>query len=277
MFEAIDRIFFMSDLDGTLLPSTKILSREDCAAIERFRRDGGKFSFATGRTLQSAKQYLEQLSIDQPVILYNGACIYDPKADQIRYLAPLPEKACAYVKMILEAFPQIGAEVLRPDGTYIIRSNSYEEAHAKYCSVPPIYCTLDEVPEGEWLKVLFAFSPEELETLISYVAEQHFEGVSFIRSEAIFYEMLPEGVSKGSALNICRKQWIPDGMTVVAAGDYHNDLELIQNADFGAAPSNAQDCVKEAADYVMKASCDAHAVAELISVLYSKISKMEVL
>ncbi|MBQ8687881.1 MAG: Cof-type HAD-IIB family hydrolase [Ruminococcus sp.] len=271
MFEAINRIFLMSDLDGTLLPSDKVLSQKDCEAIERFRRDGGKFAFATGRTLQSAMQYMKQLSIDQPVILYNGACIYDPVGDKILYTASLPENAYDYTKTILERFPQVGAEILRPDGTYIIKLNSYEEEHAKYCSVPPVYCTLDEVPKGEWLKVLFAFGPEELEELIVYADAQHFEGVSFIRSEAIYYEMLPEGISKGSALDVCRRIWNFNDMTIVAAGDYYNDLEMIRSADFGAAPANAQTCVKDAADYVLTATSDGGAVAELISVLYSKI------
>ncbi len=271
MFESIDRVFFMSDLDGTLLPSNKVLSQTDRAAIDRFRKDGGKFAFATGRTLQSAVQYLEELSIDQPVILYNGACVYDPVKDKILYLSSLPENACTIIKDILERFPHAGAEILRPDGTYIINLNSYEEEHAKYSAIPPIYCTLDEVPEGEWLKVLFAMSPEDLETLITYVAEHAFEGVSFIRSEAIFYEMLPEGISKGSALSVCREILDLAGMTIVAAGDYHNDLELIQNADFGAAPANAQTCVQEAADYIAATSSDEGAIAEIISVLYSKI------
>ena len=271
MFEAIDSIFIMSDLDGTLLPSDKILSQKDRVAVERFRRDGGRFAFATGRTLQSAMQYIKELSIDQPVILYNGAAVYDPVKEKILHLSPLPKEALSYTKTILEKFPSVGAEVLRPDGTYIVNVNSYEKEHAAYCSVPPIYCTLDEVPEGDWLKVLFALSPEELEKLALYAAKQNFKGISFVRSEAIFYEMLPEGVSKGRALETCRALPNLNGLTIVAAGDYHNDLELVQNADFGAAPANAQACVKAAADYVLSASNDEGAIAELISVLYSKI------
>lgn len=271
MFESIDKVFLMTDLDGTLLSKDKSVSPRNIEAIERFRSKGGRFSIATGRTLQTAIKYIEEYKVTDPVILYNGSCIYDPSEKSIIYALFLPDRAYEYTVKILEAFPQAGAEVLRPDGTYIIRLNSYEEEHADYCTVPPIYCTIDEMPRDMWLKVLFAMSSDDISKLHQYALKQNFEGVSFVRSEEIFYEMLAEGVSKGSALNECRKLLKNENLTFAAAGDFHNDLELVRNADLGAAPSNAQECVKEAADIVLNASCDEGAIAELISVIESKI------
>lgn len=276
MFEAINKVYLMTDLDGTLLTSEKKISNADLEAIERFRKNGGRFAFATGRTLQSAMQYIEELKIDSPVIMYNGACIYDPVSEKILYSHALQHDAYDFTMEIFDAFPEVGAEILTPDGTYIIKCNSYEKEHAAYCS-DPIYCTIDDVPKGQWLKVLFAMSPSDIERLKEYTEKRHFEGVTFIRSENIFYEMLPYGISKGSALNECRRLEKNENITFAAAGDYNNDLELIINADFGAAPANAIDCVKDAADYIMKASCDEGAISELISVIESKVKKMEVL
>ncbi len=271
MFESIDRVFLVTDLDGTLLSEDKTICPKNIEAIERFRAKGGRFSIATGRTLQTTIRYVEELSITDPMILYNGACVYDPVREKILHLSPLPETAYEYAKRIFEAFPQIGAEVLRPDGTYMVKMNSYEEKHAEYCTVPPVYCTIDEVPEGEWLKILFAMSPEEIEKLIEFAGAEGFGGVSFVRSDAIFYEMLPGGISKGSALNECRRILASDNLTFAAVGDYHNDLEMVINADIGAAPSNAQQCVREAADVKLRASCSDGAIAEFISVIESKI------
>lgn len=271
MFESIDKVFLITDLDGTLLSSDKTICPENTAAVARLRKNGGRFSIATGRTLQTAVRYIEELEITDPVILYNGSCIYDPEKDRILYTSPLTDKAYEYALRIFDAFPQVGAEVLRPDGTYMVRMNSYEEDHANYCTVPPIYCSIDEVPKGEWLKILFAMSPEDISKLAEFCDSQAFEGVSFVRSDDIFYEMLPAGTSKGSALNVLRSILSEEKLTFAAAGDYHNDQELVKNADLGAAPSNAQECVKEAADIVLKASCDEGAIAELISVIESKI------
>ena len=71
----LSNIFLITDMDGTLLPENKILSDRDKSAIKRFRKDGGKFTIATGRTLQSALKYIKELEIDLPVILYNGSLL----------------------------------------------------------------------------------------------------------------------------------------------------------------------------------------------------------
>ena len=47
----------LSDMDGTLLNSKKQITAVDRAAIERFTRLGGRFTVATGRTIQSFEQY----------------------------------------------------------------------------------------------------------------------------------------------------------------------------------------------------------------------------
>ena len=271
MFESIDKVFLITDLDGTLLTSEKEFNPADIEVIDRFRSQGGRFSIATGRTLQTAKKIAEDLKVTDPIIMYNGSCIYDPVKKEILHTSPLPENAYDYAVKIMEAFPQIGAELLRPDGTYIIKLNAVEKEHALYCTVPPIYCQIDDVPKGEWLKILFAMEPEEIDELGEFVNTQNCEGVTFVRSDKVFFEMLAEGTSKGSALNVCRNILKNENLTFAAAGDFHNDVELLKNADLGAAPSNAQDCAKEAADIVLNASCDEGAIAELISVIESKI------
>lgn len=57
----------------------------------------------------------------------------------------------------------------------------------------------EEIPEG-WLKVLFAIAPERMPDLIAYFAAQNWDCADFVQSEARFYEMLPKGATKGSAL-----------------------------------------------------------------------------
>jgi hydroxymethylpyrimidine pyrophosphatase-like HAD family hydrolase len=159
----------------------------------------------------------------------------------------------------------------------VIRRNAYEDDHIQVCGVEPIFCALEAVPEGEWLKVLFATSADVVDAMAQDAAWKSYPEVSFVRSSDHFYEMLPAGVTKGSALAVYRQMLYPDGITTVAVGDYQNDLEMIVAADFGAVPSNGQACVKAAADYVLERSCDSGAVAELIAVINSKISKTEVL
>lgn len=81
-----DDVLFFSDYDDTLYSHHLEVSAENKAAIRYFIQEGGRFSIATGRahrtfTPQIAKEGLE---FNAPVVLSNGAAIYDYSQD--RYL-----------------------------------------------------------------------------------------------------------------------------------------------------------------------------------------------
>lgn len=110
--------------------------------------------------------------------------------------------------------------------------------------------------------------PSQITKLGEYVKTRNFP-VDFVRSHDIFIEMLPKGSSKGAALKEYIKLLNMEKYTVIAAGDYNNDIEMLQFADFGAATANAQQDVKDIADITLKNSSDENAIAELIDMIYS--------
>ncbi len=261
--QSLENTMLITDLDGTLLPASKEISVADAAAISQFRAKGGKFAIATGRTLQAAQRYLKKLHPNIPVILFNGAAIYDPVAEKWLYTEELPLEAAAITRQVLEAFPDVSAEILRTDGTYVSRMTPYEKEHLEICQVEPILAMPEEIPHG-WLKVLFAIAPERMPDLIAYFQEQNWTCADFVQSEARFYEMLPKGVTKGSALRRYRTICGAEGWHIVAAGDFDNDLDMLRVADTSACPSNAQPCIKEIANIQLMHSCEENAIAELI-------------
>ena len=264
----LSKYFLITDLDGTLLPNNKILSDIDKNAIHKFVQDGGKFTIATGRTLQSTQRYIDELEIEMPVIMYNGSLIYDNTEKKVLYTDELPVDAENIAKDLLNFMENPGSEILRLDNIYIICNNEYEEEHTQICKVNPLYMPLSEVPGGGWFKILFATSPEEISRLEEYVKTKDYP-VDFVRSHDIFFEMLPKGSSKGAALEEYLKIMKMQGVKVVAAGDYHNDIEMLAAADCGAATANAQQIVKDKADIVLSATSNEGAIAELIGKIYS--------
>ena len=76
----IKNVLVVSDLDGTLIPLSGKISRKNIEAVHCFLAAGGTFTAATGRSPSIAQPYFEQLSITTPVIVNNGAAIYDPVA-----------------------------------------------------------------------------------------------------------------------------------------------------------------------------------------------------
>lgn len=271
MFEDISKVILLSDLDGTLLDSHKQITDTDREAIERFMALGGHFTVATGRTIQSFEQFLSIIAIKEPVIMYNGAAIYDYAGNSALYTHPLPEGCRGMTAALLEAMPEAGGEVLRTDGTYVFRNTDYQQLHTRLCGIVPEYAELEDIEEGGWLKVLFSLAPEDVTHL--ELLTRHFgfdKQVSFVRSADIFLEMLPLGVSKGSALEQYRKLPGYEGFTFVSVGDFDNDIEMIKAADLGACPANAEEDVRAAADLVLSKTNDEGAVAELIDHIISK-------
>ncbi len=258
------KVWIISDLDGTLLPSDKKPLERDLAAIRAFEQAGGHFAIATGRTIQAAEQYQLMLGLQTPMIVYNGAAIYDSQRREVMFSQCLPQNARVMTQEIMAAYPGIGVEVLRAENAYVVRNNEQEKQHIALCGVSPCYCTLEEVPEDNWLKVLFAAPPEEIPALAAYIDAQKYENVDFIRSANIFYEMLPKGVTKGSALTAYRALPGMEDAVFVAVGDYDNDLAMLRAADFSAAPANALPEVKAAANLVLEHTCEEGAMEELI-------------
>lgn len=64
-------------MDGTLLNSSNEITPDTIKIIRRAVSAGLIFSICTGRPVQGARRYQEQLGIQGPVITYNGAMILD--------------------------------------------------------------------------------------------------------------------------------------------------------------------------------------------------------
>ena len=82
----------------------------------------------------------------------------------------------------------------------------------------------------------------------------------------MLYEILPKGVSKGSALPILAKSLGVDMKNTIAVGDYDNDITMLKAAGVGYAVSNATAAAKAAADKIT-VSNEEHAIAKIISEL----------
>ncbi len=88
---APDRTLYISDLDGTLLQSNAALSAFAIAALRELIAAGMMFSIATARSAASTRTILAPLPLSLPVILMNGAQIFDPAGDrylQVEYIPP---------------------------------------------------------------------------------------------------------------------------------------------------------------------------------------------
>ena len=269
----ISKVLLITDMDGTFLPASKIPTPKTLAAVKRFEEAGGRFSIATGRAIQAARQYFDMVNVNCPIIMSNGGMVYDIHTKEQIYNVFLPSFAADIVKEILVDNPYVGCEVLTVNEVYVPSMTPMEKRHNEICKLIPVPRAVDEIPDKNWYKVLFAVEPERMDELINYVAKKGYKGVDFVRSSIEYYEILPQNISKGTALEELRKACGMDDFTFVAAGDYNNDIELLQAADVAYCPSNAAEEVKKVADKVFEQSCEEDFIAAVIDEIFEKLKK----
>ncbi len=251
MADKISEILVVSDMDGTLLTPDMRLLPANIEAIRLFRAMGGHFTVATGRTPASVELYPQLCALLDPVITCGGGVIYDTAKHEILRYSTLPPTAVRKVlHEVQQNFPQVGIMVSGDDlRLYKLASSPnlqrlIEDEQMTYFERP-----LDNLPE-HWIKVLFAAEPKELEKLDAYIAEHSYPGMQFLHTGEYYFEVMPQGVSKGSALaQLCELLGIPADNTY-AIGDYYNDIALMRSAGCAVAVSNAPIDVQEVANEV---------------------------
>ncbi len=242
-------MLLFTDLDGTLLTHDKRISDESVAAISRLRAHGGDVTVATGRSVESARRYVDMAGITLPVIVYNGVMIYDYKSEKTLWNDMLTDKAFNYVKIIKDRFSNVGIEVLRNDKIYVIASNRHVKEHIEIEMLEYVSCELSETPKN-WFKVLMALDECDIPTLAEFINEQGFEDVYCIQTSRNYFEMLPKGSSKGNAMKILCSLLGKDIKDTAAIGDYNNDCEMIEYSRVGGAMGSAPDSVKSVSDVI---------------------------
>lgn len=261
-------ILIVSDLDGTLIADDSKIPERNFAAIERFKAGGGKFAIATGRSMESGRNYISPAKPNAPCVLLNGAMLYDYEQKKIIWDHPLPSSSAEYLRRVLECFPEVGIEVFSERSIYVIKDTPGVRRHIKWESLTARESKLEEI-ENRCYKSLLVMNPEWMEEVQSFVESFPHEGVRFVSSSPIFLEMLPAGVDKSVAFSkLLQILKIPRGNSY-AVGDYYNDLELLSAAGTGAVPENAPREVKEKASLLL-CHCRDGAVADLIERIEAK-------
>lgn len=255
----------VSDIDGTLVDYDGYLSEKNLRAIEDFIKKGGKFTLATGRSVQSARKYVEMVKPNAPVILLNGVMVYDYSNEKALYKAVLPCSSESIIKKVISAFPDVGVGVHTDGRLFIVNSTTLTDDYIMHEHSNAFKASIKDLPE-EIMKIIFMAPEKRCDELQRYVESLSLEGVQCLRSSSIYFEILPDGLSKGIALEKLVKLLDIEIEKTVAVGDYYNDIDLIVRAGVGLAVENAVDELKEAADFTLS-DCTEGAVAEAVEYL----------
>lgn len=265
MFNNYSKYLLISDLDGTLINSQHFISQENLDAISFFINNGGSFAIATGRSKDNIRPYIENLTLNGPCILYNGGGIYNFQEE--RFLATeLMDKSLVeeYIIYCMKNYKNMVVEIFTPDMLYIVTPDHILDPYVEREKQVYLRTTLDEAMKMDWIKVLIYDSPESLQKAQSMLKNYNFlDKVDSFFSQVFYLELIKKGISKGAALERLKNSNQYSDKTIIAVGDYDNDVEMISSADVGIAVSNARECVKDVAD-IVTVSNDENALHDII-------------
>ena len=259
-----DGILFCTDLDGTLLKNDGTISQENIDAIEYFKREGGRFTFITGRMPFFASHVYNAIKPNAPFGCVNGGGLYDHIEQKYIWTCEMGDDVEELIRAIDESLPEVGIQVNTFSNTYFCKENLTMQYFREATGLENLVCHYTEVtdPIG---KIIFGSEDDdeilEIERILrSHPLAQNFD---FVRSERTLFEILPKGIGKGTTITkLCQYLGIDPNKTI-AIGDYNNDITMFRAAKIGIAVSNACDDAKAAAD-LTTVSNEEHAIAQVI-------------
>lgn len=119
-----------------------------------------------------------------------------------------------------------------------------------------------------WFKLLVVIKKKDYDGCMEYISKRSVPGTRVISTTYELIEILPEGSSKGNALEAMLEIKEINRENLAVIGDFYNDLEMIRMAGVGAAVAGAPDEVLDEADFI-SGSCKDGAVADLVEYLES--------
>lgn len=234
----------VTDFDDTFCPEHGApVPEENRRAARRFMDEGGLFTIATGRDVRSYYSIRDKFTVNAPLVLSNGAVIFDGESGESWYESFLPFSCRNDLTAARDAFPGTGMEVHRGADVRVCGSNATLEKHLSRMGVP-----VSEADPGHilypWTKVVLV-APDELRAesetahaLCAWIAAQFPGRYEAVPSGALV-DVVAAGSDKGSGVRRLAEflDILPEN--IVCIGDGWNDIPMLRAAGRAFAPETA--------------------------------------
>ncbi|MEZ0537815.1 Cof-type HAD-IIB family hydrolase [Caldicellulosiruptoraceae bacterium PP1] len=239
------------DLDDTFLNDNVSISPKNKKAIEFLKENDIKIAIATGRPFPSTKRFVDELTLDMPIITYQGAMVYDIKNKKKIYSKEVPIDLAKKLLDISEK-ERIHIHLYINDVWFVREYNEKTEFYKNLTGLTPtiekdLYKILTDNPS----KVLFFDEHDRLEEIKKQVHEIIKDTLETTFSKPFFLEFTNKEATKGQALKfLAEEHYNIKKEEVMAVGDQLNDLSMIEYAGIGVAVANGHEELKKHATFV---------------------------
>lgn len=243
-----------SDLDGTLLGAGGAVSARTRRAVEAIAAAGIHVVAATGRSQWTARPLIEPVTGIELVVCSNGASLYDVRQDVSLAEYPIPDPVIdAILTGLAERFPgclygwETSADLFY-DGGFVDYRPALDRLPSPDLAVGPRPAPIR--------KLMIAHRDVQHYALLDALTPLLPPDCLASTSGAPFVEVTGDGVHKAFGLQqVCARLGVAAD-EVLAFGDNHNDLAMLQWAGRGVAMANAQPVVLDAVTEVTASHLD---------------------
>ena len=251
---------YVSDLDGTLLRSDQVTSDYTNQVINTLVDKGMLFSYATARSLITAKKVTMGIQAKIPLIVYNGAFVIDNVTEEILIANYFDDTVFtllddlfnnniypivySYIKGS-EKFSFVPELCTKGMNKFIERRNGDVRTNA--------VSSLAELKLGNVFYITCIDDSEKLKPLYNkYKDTYHCVFQTDIYTKDKWLEIMPIEASKSNAIK--QLQTMLGCEKLIAFGDGINDIDMFQIADESYAVANAHEELKKHATAVISSN-----------------------
>lgn len=239
------------DLDDTLLCPDGTISGRVKDAVQAVRDLGVLVTLATGRMYCSALPYARQLSLDLPLITYQGALIKTSHTGEVWRLLQIESETLFPLLRFLEQ-EQVHINLYVGDDLYVAEMNEIADRYARFSRIPvQAVGRLSSFPVPAATKVVVIGDPAFLRQQLQPAAQRLFGGhLTINTSRPHFLEFGHPQATKAQALAHLGAHFHISRHQMMAIGDSENDRDMLEYVGLGVAMGNSEPAVQAIADYV---------------------------
>ncbi|CRF28679.1 cof family hydrolase [Mycobacterium tuberculosis] len=238
------------DVDGTLLNDNYELTERTVSTLRRVHEAGSRIVLCTGRAPESSVPIMEQLGFEGVLIAHNGAATVEIPGSRLLNEFSFP------IEDITGLIQYCRAEHVHFDlntswKMYVEHVGDVEATmYEKYMAAPE---KVEDVLALSVSIVKFTMfgSQEAMDRVEQNLAAFGLSSsLHAIRSGVHFIDVMLKSASKGRALSKLSEMWGIEPSSILAMGNYYNDIDMLRFAGLGIAMGNSPEEVKLAADEV---------------------------
>ena len=242
------------DLDGTLTNTKKEITEHTRNTLMEAQERGIKIVLASGRPTYGVAPIAEKLELKKYggyILSYNGGEIINWQTGEMMYTNVLDAEVLPYLyqcskdnQFAIVTYKDKYVITEHPNDEYVLK-----EAILNVMETKKVDNFLEAV-DFPVAKCMIVGEPTRLAGLEKEMYEVLKDRMGVYRSEPYFLELVPKGIDKAQSLAVLLEKIGYTKEEMIAIGDGFNDKSMIEFAGLGVAMANAQEVVKQAADYI---------------------------